>query len=98
MNIFTSVKKGSTLVINKKPYTILEVIIPDDDIEDRMRHVLTVVQGAQEPAFVCDFKLVDARGKEYMLKVVDQPVYFWDLSIGFREEGLLPFDTVEVVS
>ncbi len=93
---FQALKKGDILRINRNPYIIIEVIILADNIEDRARHVLYAVQHKKEPQFLRDFKLRDEKGKEYFLKVVDKPVYFWDASIGFREEGLIPIEDVEV--
>ena len=89
-------KKGSKLIINNKSYNVIDIIIPAEDIEDRARHVLNAVQHVKEPDFVRDFKLKDRFGKEYMLKVVDRPTYFWDLNIGFREEGLIDIESIEV--
>lgn len=93
---FQALKKGSVMKINGKSYTVLEVIIPADNIEDRARHILYVVQHKKEPQFLRDFKLCDAEGKEYFLKVVDKPVYFWNAEIGFREEGLISIEKVEL--
>jgi hypothetical protein len=93
---FQALKKGSIIKINGKAYTVIEVIIPADNIEDRARHVLYTVQRKKEPALIRDFRLRDEEGKDYILKVVDKPVYFWDASIGFREEGLIEIKKVEV--
>jgi hypothetical protein len=93
---YETIKKGMKLKINWKEYEVKEVIIPRDDIEDRMRHVLDARQGITEEKVIRDFVLHNGTD-EFILKVRDKPTYFWNTKFGFREEDLIKVNKVEVV-
>jgi hypothetical protein len=94
---YTGLQKGMTLLINGLHYAIKEIIIPADHVEDRMRQFLDTVQGVKEEKVVLDFRLHDDNGEEYILKIRDQPTYFWNVKFGFREEDLIEIESIEVV-
>ncbi len=95
---FAKLHKGMHLCINGIKYSIKKIIIPADDIEDRMRHVLETRQHISEPAVIRDFILQDIEGDEYVLKVRDKPTFFWNTKFGFCEEDFIKIERIEVVS
>jgi hypothetical protein len=93
---YAQLQKGARLRINGHAYTIKEVIVPAQDIEDRMRRFLQVVRD-EKSSVIVDFCLIDGQGEKYMLKIRNKPTYFWNTKFGFREEDLIVIKSVEVV-